>query len=663
MMSIYLHDIPLDEALNVLQHELQERGLWQTLGSETILVDENANGRVLSKPVWASLCSPYYHSSAMDGYAVVAEKTRGATTTIPLELEIGQKAQYVDTGDPLPDWADAVIPIEQVEPLDAQRQICEDIRHPTYIRIRSAVVPWQHVRPMGEDIVATQLVLPSGHKLRAVDLGALAASGAVKVEVARKPRVAIIPTGDELVPPGTPLKRGDIIEFNSIVLAAQVNSYGAEAKRFPIVPDRFERIQEAVVLAAQEGHDLILLNAGSSAGSEDYSAKVIESLGHVFVHGVAVRPGHPVIMGVIERKNGEDEESKKWVPVIGVPGYPVSAALTNEIFVKPLIEKWLGMPPSKRFRVKAVMTKKITSPAGDDDYVRVVVGKVGDRVCAAPLSRGAGVITSLTQADGLVIIPRGVQGLEAGEQVEVEIFQSSEEINRTILAIGSHDISLDLLAQYVAIKNVRLVSANVGSLGGLLALQRREAHLAGSHLLHPESGIYNIPFIRQYLPGQKVMLIGFALRVQGLIVHRGNPLGITSLADLIRPEVTFINRQSGAGTRVLLDYHLKQAGIDPREINGYQRQEFTHLAVAAAVSSGRASCGLGIAAAARALDLDFIPLFHEEYDLVIPREHYESALLQPLLETLSDARFQEEVAKMPGYDPAPMGKIRAEISD
>jgi len=655
-MSVYLQDIPVEEAVKLLQQKLTEQDLWGVLGIETIPVDENALGRVLAEPIWAAISSPHYHSAAMDGFAVHSSKTEGATLTQPLELAVGEGAVYVDTGDPLPDWADAVIPIEQVEPLTPDGKLSQDIRHPSSIRIRSAIVPWQNIRPMGEDIVATQLVLPSGHILRAFDLGAIAASGWSEIKVTRKPRVAIIPTGDELVSIGSPIKPGDIIEYNSIVLAAQIRSYGGEARRYPIVKDKFTEIQQ-VVKAAAGMHDLILLNAGSSAGAEDFSAAVIQSLGEVFVHGIAVRPGHPVIMGMVK-----DNGNTKKVPIIGVPGYPVSAALTNEIFIKPILERWLGMHPAENPQIEAVMTKKITSPAGDDDYIRVVVGKVGERVCAAPLSRGAGVITSLTQADGLIVVPRGTQGVEAGEKVKVNLLRPVSQIDRTILAIGSHDVSLDVLAQYVAKRNGRLVSANVGSLGGLIALKRGEAHLAGSHLLEPETGIYNIPYIKQYLSGMEVYLIGFALRTQGLIVLPGNPDNINSLEDLVRPDITFINRQSGAGTRVLLDYELKKGGIDPRSIKGYDRQEFTHLAVAAAVASKRASCGLGIAAAAQALGLDFIPLFQEEYDLVIPAVYYESPLLKPLMETLVDEEFRKQVQQLPGYDFSPIGKFLAHIT-
>ena len=493
-------------------------------------------------------------------------------------------------------------------------------------------------------------MLPSGHTLRPVDLGAIAGSGHSTVAVTRRPRVAVLPTGTELKPIGEPVQRGDIIEYNSLVLAAQVETWGGAATRYPIVIDIFEEIREAVLQAARD-HDLILLNAGSSAGSEDFSARVVESLGTLLVHGVAVRPGHPVILGMIQVT-----ESRQ-VPIVGVPGYPVSAAITGEIFVEPTLSRWLGRPANAPITMPATLTRKLTSPAGDDDYLRVAVGKVGERTLAAPLGRGAGVISSLVQADGIVILPRGVQGLPAGADVSVRLYRSPDEIGKTILAIGSHDMTLDLLSQFLTHHGRRLASANVGSLGGLIALRRGEAHLAGSHLLDPESGEYNLSYIKRYLPNISVTLITLVGREQGLIVQAGNPLDLHGLADLTRSKIHFANRQRGAGTRVLLDYHLEQEGIAPTDIQGYGQEEYTHLAVAAAVASGRASCGLGIAAAARALELDFVPLFKERYDLVVPQEHYESDLLQPLLALLQDVEFRTAVSALPGYDVAPMGEI------
>jgi putative molybdopterin biosynthesis protein len=593
----------------------------------------------------------------MDGFAVRAISTDGALPSKPVLLSIGAEVQYVDTGDPLPEWSNAVIPIENVESLNAQGEIVADIRNPAFIRVRAAIPPWSHVRPLGEDIVATQLVLPSGHTLRPSDLGAVAAAGTQEIRVARKPRVAILPTGSELVPLGSEPRRGEIPEFNSLVLAAQIRSMGGEPVRFPIIKDDLDDISRQVQKAAKE-FDLILLNAGSSAGAEDFSARVVERLGKLLVHGVAVRPGHPVILGLLRRESKEGMPDLPGdIPIIGVPGYPVSAALTVEIFVEPLIAIWLGRPPLERQTETAIIARKIVSPAGDDDFVRVVLGRVAGRLLAAPLTRGAGVLTSLVQADGLALIPRGIQGVEAGEEITVQLMRSREEIDRTILAIGSHDMSLDLLAQFLARRGRRLVSANVGSQGGLIALRRREAHLAGSHLLDPRTGEYNIQAVREYLPGLPVKVVALTGRSQGLLVQKGNPKKICNLEDLIRPEVAFINRQRGAGTRVLLDYHLKKQGISSEGIIGYTQEEFTHLGVAAAVASGRADCGLGIAAAAQALDLEFVPLYQERYDLVVPKADAEGDLLQPVFSILEDKDFRNSVSKLTGYDTSVMSRI------
>jgi len=659
-MTIYLHDIPLDKATESLSESLRAAELDGILGEEELLLDEDAVGRVLARAVWAEICSPHYHASAMDGFAILAADTEGAMPTSPVTLLYGEQALYVDTGDVLPGEMNAVIPIEYVEPLDSNGDVSVESRSPYAIRIRSAAPPWQHVRPLGEDIVTTQLVLPEGHTLRPVDLGAIAACGHESVRVARKPRVVIIPTGTELVPVGAELKPGAIIEYNSIVLAGQVKQWGGAPNRFPIVIDELRLLSEKVAEAAAD-HDLILLSAGSSAGSEDFSAQVVQQLGELLVHGVAVRPGHPVILGMI-RKSPLADDQPKFVPIIGVPGYPVSAALTAEIFVKPLIERWLGKQASTPMRIKAKITRKVTSPAGDDDFMRVAVGRVGDKVLAAPLQRGAGVISSLVRADGIVVIPQGTQGLPAGTEVDVQLYRSIDEIDRTIFAIGSHDVSLDLMAQYLAKRGRRLTSANVGSLSGLVALRRDETHVAGSHLLDPDTGEYNLSYIGQYVPGRDLHVVELVRREQGLLVNPGNPKNIRGLQDLIRPDIQFINRQRGAGTRVLLDYHLQRQSITSSDIAGYEKEEYTHLSLAAAISSGRADCGLGIAAAAQALGLDFAPLYSERYDLVIPSEYYYGELLAPLLEILHEDEFIKDVLRLPGYDTARMGDVVAVIS-
>jgi putative molybdopterin biosynthesis protein len=672
--SPYLEDIPLAEALARWWAALAEAGLDGPLPGEPVAL-EDAAGRVTAESVWARVCSPHYHAAAMDGYAVRAEDTHGATETHPIHLIVGQQAFYVDTGDPLPPGTNAVIMIEDVQLHQLQN-----------IEILAAVPPWQHVRPMGEDIVATELILPANHKLRPQDVGAAAGAGHASLLVRRRPRVAIQPTGTELVPPGSALRPGDIVEYNSLVLAAMVREWGGLPTRLPLLPaerprqgDDYAVIRARIIEAAQT-HDLVIVNAGSSAGSEDFTGRIVGELGRLLVHGIAIRPGHPVILGLVAVEsaplppnNGGPElppalggRGGRVVPVIGLPGYPVSAAITCELLVKPTLARWLGLAPEERPTITATLTRKVVSPEGEEEFLRVTVGQVGERVVATPLPGGSGVLMSLVRADGIVRIPAGVQGHEAGDQVAVELYRSPVSVRRTVVAIGSHDLTLDLLADELSRRypGRRLASANVGSVGGLLALGRGEAHFAGSHLLDEETGEYNVSYIKRLLPNTPVVLLGFVQRQQGLIVPKGNPKGIRSLADLARPDVVFVNRQRGAGTRVLLDYRLRQLGINPRAIQGYERQEFTHLAVAAAVASGAADCGMGILAAARALDLDFVPLELERYDLVIPAQFYPegasgaaSDVLAPLLEIIRDPAFAARVEALGGYATPGMGKV------
>ena len=576
----------------------------------------------------------------MDGIAVRASDTVGATETSPLQLAVGKQAVWVDTGDPVPDGFDAVIMVEVVHEVDGN-----------VLEIQSPAAPYQHVRPLGEDIVATELVLPENHTLRPVDLGACAAAGLSELPVRRKPSVAVIPTGNELVEVGSDLKPGDIIEFNSLVLAGMVEEWGGEATTLQTIPDDFDTLLNGVCDAVRQ-HDIVLVNAGSSAGSEDYTARVIETLGELVVHGTAIRPGHPVALGVVADK-----------AVLGIPGYPVSAALTCELFVKPLIERKLGVPAINRSIVKANITRKTLSPMGEDEFLRVRMGRVGERLVATPVERGAGVIMSLVRADGIVKIPRFSEGMDAGAEVEIELLRPVEAIEETVVAIGSHDMTLDLLASHVRRERPKmtLASSNVGSMGGLVALARGEAHMAGSHLLDEATGEYNLSFIRRFLRGRSVIVVNLVQRIQGLILPQGNPQGIQILDDLTRDGIVFLNRQRGSGTRLLLDYKLNELGIEPDSIRGYDREEYTHLAVAAAVAGGRADVGLGILSAANAMGLDFVPLLSEQYDLVIPSEHYESERVRFVLSLIRGDAFKAEVDALGGYDTATMGQVVAEL--
>ena len=633
----YLQDIPLDDASSRYADALNQAGALTLTDSEQVPI-QDALGRITADAIWALRSVPHYDAAAMDGVTVRSTDTVGASESSPLTLTLPDQAAWVDTGDPIPDGFDAVIMVEVIREIDDST-----------IEIRSPVPPYNHVRPLGEDIVQSELLLPQNHRLRPPDLGACAAAGVTSIQVRRKPTVAIIPTGTELVGISDHPKPGDIVEFNSIVLASMLEEWGADPTRLPPVPDDPDLLEKAVRKAVRK-FDLVLINAGSSAGTEDYTAGTVEKLGRLVVHGVAIRPGHPIVLGVVKDK-----------PVIGIPGYPVSAVIACELFVQPIIESKLGHATEPNPTAMATMTRRVHSPMGEDEFLRVRLGQVGDRLVATPLQRGAGVISSLVRADGIARIPRLSEGIEAGSRVSVRLLRSMRDIRRTIVATGSHDLVLDLLASRLSETSgsPTVSSANVGSIGGLLAIRRGETHVAGSHLLDEETGEYNVSYIDRYIPGKQVVLVHLAARTQGLMMPPHNPMRITSLSDLARDGVRFVNRQRSSGTRVLLDFKLREMGIPAESIRGYEREEYTHLAVAAAVQGSRADVGLGILPAAKAMGLEFVPLFEEEYDLLIPTEFYDGDLLRPMLNMIRSAEFQREVEELGGYNTSQMGMVKS----
>jgi putative molybdopterin biosynthesis protein len=628
----YIHDVPAAEALAAWRAALAAAGCPERVDAVRLPL-AGAVGRVTAAPVWATRSSPSFDASAMDGIAVRAAETVGASESTPVHIEPGRYV-VVDTGDPLPEGCDAVVMREHVH-YDGEAA-----------EVRTAVPPYQHVRSIGEDVSATELLLPEGHRLRPVDIAAAAAAGATDVLVHRRPVVAVLPTGDEIRPIGSETAPGEILDTNSLMLAAQAEQAGCEARRLPIEPDDPERIAAAIRAAAADA-DLVIVVAGSSAGRDDHTAAVIDRLGTLAVHGVAVRPGHPVVLGAVDA-----------TPVLGAPGYPVSAALTFDIFAAPLLAALEGSAPAERPRARARVARKLASSMGMDDWVRVRLGRVGGALVATPLPRGAGVLTSLVRADGLLVVPAGLEGHHAGEDVEVMLLRGVGEIDRTIVAVGSHDLVLDLAASELraADPGVTLASSNVGSLGGLVALRDGLCHVAGSHLLDPASGEYTLPYVDRVMGDRDVAVIRLVHRDQGLIVAPGNPLGLAGIDDLANPDLRYVNRQRGAGTRVLLDHELARRGISPDAVPGYAREEHTHLAVAAAVAAGRADCGLGVMAAARAFDLDFVPVTREPYDLVLATETLENPITAPLWRLLEDPRFRAAVEALGGYDTAETGR-------
>ncbi|MBU4426789.1 MAG: molybdopterin biosynthesis protein [Proteobacteria bacterium] len=642
--QVYLSMKPLQEAKELF---FSRFGRDKRTDMETISI-EDALGRIIVEPVFAKRSCPSFHSAAMDGIAVRAEETYGTTEKYPRTLKVGRDAVWINTGQPLPESFNAVIMVEKIHQLDKN-----------HLEIRSSAYPWQHVRKVGEDIVATQLILAQNHRIRPFDVGALVGAGVFSIKVWEKPRVAIIPTGTELihhrdVEEKDTLKQNKIIEYNSLVLAGLVRDCNGIPIVYGIVPDVEENIREALKKAIESEAHVVIINAGSSAGSKDFTASIINEMGEVLVHGVGMMPGKPTILGIVKDK-----------PVVGNPGYAVSSTLSFEQFVKPLLYRLQGQQPPKPHTVKVQPSRDIPSKLGIEEFLRVNIGKVGPKFVATPLPRAAGSITTLTRAEGIIRIPALSEGISQNEGIEAELLVEEEDLLNTVVIIGSHDINIDILADEIRGQghNIRISSGNVGSLGGLIALKKGTCHLAGSHLLDAESGQYNISYIKRYLKGVRISLFHLVLRDQGLIVAKGNPKGIKGIEDLAGSDIVFVNRQAGSGTRVLFDYNLGQLGIEPKAIKGYDHDEFTHMAVAVDVLSGAADCGMGIFAAARALDLDFVPMVREQYDLVIPSAMVEQPNIKVVLDTIRSRHFRERVVALGGYDPSKSGELWREIGE
>ncbi len=628
----YLSNVSLAKAKEDYLNLLLDRGY----GPENeVLPVWDADGRVTACAVYANISAPHYAACAMDGVAVQSKDSFGATETTPVTLE---QKQYivVDTGDPLPELCDAVIMVEDIVKNEDGS-----------ITIHAPAAPWQHIRQIGEDICAGEMILPSNMQITPAAIGAMIAGGVLEVEVIRKPKVGIIPTGDEIIPPCSNPESGDILEFNGAIFSAMLRSWGAEAHVYPIVPDDFDKIKAMAIKAAEEC-DLVILNAGSSAGREDYSARVIKEVGEVLYHGIAIKPGKPTILGL-----------KKNKPILGVPGYPVSGIIVIEELLKPLINYWLRAPSEPLSYASANLTRPVVSSLKHEEFVRVRMGYVGDKLTASPLSRGSGVVSSFMKADGIIEVPQGLEGYEAGSNVEVRLLSSLKKLENTLVVIGSHDPLLDELADMLHLRNNEsyMSSSHVGSMGGIMAVRRGEAHAAGCHLLDTDTGEYNVSFIRKYFPNGGVKLVRCVGREQGLIVAKGNPLNIRKFSDIAKEGIRYVNRQKGSGTRILTDYMCRKEQIDTSGIYGYDREEFTHTSVAVQIASGSADVGMGIYSAAKIYDLDFIPICIEEYDLLVPDYAWGLPQLDEMLEILRSKAFKERLLALGGYTIDKPGEI------
>lgn len=621
--NTYIDNIDVAEAKALYFDKLNIKPEYE----EILLAD--SLGRITFEPVFAKVSSPNYNAAAMDGIAVRAADTSEATETRPVSLELDKDFVYINTGNPVPESYDAVIMIEDVI------QLSED-----KIQILQSTYPWQHIRQVGEDIVATEMIVPSKHKIRSVDLGALISGGIQRVKVYQKPKVGILPTGTEIVQHIADVADGKIIDSNSWMFAGMVKDNGGEPRRYAPHKDDLKLLKTAILKGVAE-NDIMLINAGSSAGTTDYTVDLIRELGEVFVHGVAMKPGKPTILGIINNK-----------PVIGIPGYPVSAYLVFEEFIRPLIQKFQDEEKDDYLYVEANFSRRVMSSLKHKDLVRVNLGYVNDKLMATPLPGGAGTSMSLVKADGIAIIPKDVEGIDAGGPVRVRLLKPEAEVKSTLVSIGSHDLIMDILGDMMP-----LSSSHVGSLGGIMALMRGECHIVPTHLLDMDTGEYNISFAKKYFPNEKMVLVKGVQRKQGFIVQKGNPQNIREFKDLTKDDIVYVNRQRGAGTRILLDYHLGLENIDTKEIVGYQRELNTHMAVATAVKTGSAVVGLGVYSAANAMDLDFVQVANEDYDFLINSKMMDDKRIIEFIQTLKSDEFKQRVEALGGYSFSRTGEI------
>lgn len=622
MKHNYLNNTPLDRAKELFFDAVKNCAFG--FCAEEIPVT-GALGRILSRAVYAAISSPHYNASAMDGIAVCAADTFGASEHTPVTLP-PEKYTVVDTGDPLPGNADAVIMVEDVISADSGE-----------VKLYAAAHPWQHVRQVGEDICMGDMIAPSGTVVTPALIGAFLAGGVTVISVKKQPLFGIIPTGDEIVPPTQHPQKGEIIEFNSAVFSAMLQQWGALSRVYPIVKDQKDRIS-AALKEALACCDAVLVLAGSSAGRDDYTSEIIEENGCVLVHGVAVRPGKPAVLGVACGK-----------PVLGLPGYPVSAIVIMEEFVRELTDRYYQREKTEYETVSAVLGRRVTSSLKYKEYVRVKLGSAGGELAAVPLAGGAGVITSLTKADGILTVPQNAEGLEPGSRVTVRLLREKRDVENVLVITGSHDPMIDEISDLLQLSGAefRVSSSHVGSMGAITAVKAGQAHMGAVHLLDEATGGYNESYVQKYFPGGGAVLHKGVKRVQGIITAKSNPLDVRCLADLAR--VRFVNRQRGAGTRVLLDCLLKREGIPAESIRGYENEKFTHTAVAAFIAAGNADAGLGIYAAAKMYDLDFIPLCDEEYDFLIGEAFVSHPFVEAFFAQMQSPAFRARLEKMGGY--------------
>jgi putative molybdopterin biosynthesis protein len=628
----YLETITSEEAIKRVLDQVKP------IEDEEYLPAHTCRGRITSRPVFAQLSNPPFLCSAMDGYATSFTKTLEADLTNPVFLAFGSDVFPLNTGDALTHNTDAVIMVEEVEKNDGGITI----RKPAYL--------WQNVRMIGEDIIEGDMLFPTNHRIRTLDTGMFLSAGITHVHVRRRPSILIIPTGKELIDiydnPSRDHETPRLVDFNSYLLVNMADEIGFRAEKSKILITKEEL--SSTVHQASQIFDVIIINAGSSAGTEDFTEAIIRELGTLIFHGVSMMPGKPTLFGVVNGK-----------PVFGIPGYPVSATTSFKVFIEPVCERLLSTTITKEL-VSCITPYKIPSRIGIEEILRVNLIDKGDQYYAFPLPRGASIYSSLANADGLIRVPENIEGFDEGETVTCELLRDKGELNKRTHIIGSHDLSLGILRDMLKNRfpDQDLISTHVGSMSGIMAFKKGITDLCTTHVLDEKDKVYNINVVNKYVPDRNWLLVNIAKRTQGLLVQKGNTKSISGIADIGRSGVTFVNRQVGSGTRILLDAMLKEKSVSRDTIKGYEREESSHTAVAILVREGVADTGIAIHAVARVFSLDFIPLAEEDYDLLVTKEFSETERFQSLLDLIRSDEFKGRLHEVGGYNTEDTGKVK-----
>ena len=640
------HDNPdQDQFLTVLSREDAlarfEAALFPRAVPSELRPLADALGSALAEDVMAPIDVPPFDRSNVDGFAVRSADLASAGESTPVRLMLNDEviacgtaptrpvlsgtATSIATGGPVPRGADAIVMVEHTQPAG-----------PRAIEIRRAASPGQFVSYAGSDIARGEALLRAGTIVGSREIGMLAACGIAQVSVARRPRVAIISTGDELVQPGQPLRPAAIYDTNGAIVTAAISENGGEARFLGAIPDDEEMLESAMRQALQTS-DMLVLSGGTSKGAGDVSHRIIGRLGKpgIIAHGVALKPGKPLCLAVCDGK-----------PVIILPGFPTSAMFTFHDMIVPVLRRMAGLPPRSDAKVSAKVPVRIASEMGRTEFVMVSLVEGADGLIAYPTGKGSGAITSFAQSDGFLRIDALADQMPAGSQAEVTLFTPHVRVPDLVI-VGSHCTGLDLVTAPLAHAGLSVRSIAVGSLGGLAAAKRGECDFAPIHLFDEKTETYNTPYLSdglELVPGWR--------RMQGIVFRKGDQRfeGLSAegavRAALADPACIMVNRNQGAGTRILIDRLLGDARPD-----GYWNQPRSHNAVAAAVAQHRADWGMTIAPVAHASDLGFIPFAEEHYDFALVKARKQRAAVQAFLDALASKEGRDALTKA-GFRPA-----------